>query len=447
MKREVGVRFDLELAKGVVDSFAGLSGVPVRLYSSDGSLVYEQAGENCCCDTCRRVVRLTAQDTQCERVHQHGMRHAEQFGGRYIYFCPAGMTFFSSPILIGGAQAGAFVCGPVLLMELEDYLEEEFVALDIRSQRDRRAFLSALQSVPQIEPRQMNYLSQQLFANAVYVSDSVQELLVFRNANQNQEMISDYIQQLKRSGAPQGYPVQLEQDLLAAVSGCRIVEAEALLNEVLSNLFYSYDTVAEIDERIVELVILMSRAAIYSGAEVEQVLHLNSRFIRQARSLHRQDEMTQWAQAVLRHFLNLVQTPPDSKHRNLIYEAISYIQANYMGPMTLQQVADSIGYSASYFSKVFKQETGETFRNYLNRLRIEKSKSLLLSSPAPISEICSTVAFEDQSYFCKVFKRYVGVTPDRYRKRQRRLDLLKEHGGEESREDSNKEKSIMKYST
>lgn len=344
------------------------------------------------------------------------------------------MTFFSSPILIGGAQAGAFVCGPVLLMELEDYLEEEFVALDIRSQRDRRAFLSALQTVPQIEPRQMNYLSQQLFANAVYVSDSVQELLVFRNANQNQEMISDYIQQLKRSGAPQGYPVQLEQDLLAAVSGCRIVEAEALLNEVLSNLFYSYDTVAEIDERIVELVILMSRAAIYSGAEVEQVLHLNSRFIRQARSLHRQDEMTQWAQAVLRHFLNLVQTPPDSKHRNLIYEAISYIQANYMGPMTLQQVADSIGYSASYFSKVFKQETGETFRNYLNRLRIEKSKSLLLSSPAPISEICSTVAFEDQSYFCKVFKRYVGVTPDRYRKRQRRLDLLKEHGGEEKQE-------------
>lgn len=294
--------------------------------------------------------------------------------------------------------------------------------------------MSALQSVPQIEPRQMNYLSQQLFANAVYVSDSVQELLVFRNVNQNQEMISDYIQQLKRSGAPQGYPVQLEQDLLAAVSGCRIVEAEALLNEVLSNLFYSYDTVAEIDERIVELVILMSRAAIYSGAEVEQVLHLNSRFIRQARSLHRQDEMTQWAQAVLRHFLNLVQTPPDSKHRNLIYKAISYIQANYMGPMTLQQVADSIGYSASYFSKVFKQETGETFRNYLNRLRIEKSKSLLLSSPAPISEICSTVAFEDQSYFCKVFKRYVGVTPDRYRKRQRQLDLLKEHGGEEKQE-------------
>ena len=186
--------------------------------------------------------------------------------------------------------------------------------------------------------------------------------------------------------------------------------------------------------RIVELVILTSRAAIYSGADAEQVLHLNSRFIRQARSLHRQDEMTQWAQAVLRHFLNLVQTPPDSKHRNLIYEAISYIQANYMGPMTLQQVADSIGYSASYFSKVFKQETGETFRNYLNRLRIEKSKSLLLSSPAPISEICSTVAFEDQSYFCKVFKRYVGVTPDRYRKRRRRLDPLKEHGGEEKQE-------------
>ena len=214
-----------------------------------------------------------------------------------------------------------------------------------------------------------------------------------------------------------------------------VVDSFSSLSGVhVSILFYSYHTVAEIDEKILELVILMSRAAIYSGADTEQVLKLNSRFISQTRSLHRQQDMTQWAQTILRHFLNMIQSPPDTKHRNLIYEAMNYIQINYMGPLTLEQVADHIGYSPSYFSKVFKQETGDTFRNYLNYLRIEKSKSLLLSSNASISEICSTIAFEDQSYFCKVFRRFVGVTPDRYRKRERRLDLIKEHGGKENRE-------------
>lgn len=433
MRQAGKVRFDLELAEGVVDSFSSLSGVQVRLYASDGTLLYERGEQSSCCEVCRQTVRLTAQDTQCEQVHQHGMKHAEQFGGRYIYFCPTGMTFFSSPIIIGGAQTGAFVCGPVLLMEREDYLEEEFVQLNVRSQRDRLAFLQAVESVPQIEPRQMNYLSQQLFANAVYVSDSVQELLVLRNSNQDQGMISDYIQQLKRSQAPKGYPVRQEQELLVAISKCNRPEAEARLNEVLSNLFYSYNTVTEIDERIVELEILMSRAAIYSGADMEQVFKLNGRFVQQTKMLHRQEDMTLWVQAVLRHFLNMVQTPPDTKHRNLIYAAIGYMQTKYREPLTLEQVADYIGYSPSYFSKVFKQETGNTFRTYLNYLRIEKSKSLLLSSQVPVSDICAMVAFEDQSYFSKVFKRFVGVTPDRYRKRERRLDPVKEHGGEEAK--------------
>lgn len=123
----------------------------------------------------------------------------------------------------------------------------------------------------------------------------------------------------------------------------------------------------------------------------------------------------------------------DTKHRNLIYAAIGYMQTKYREPLTLEQVADYIGYSPSYFSKVFKQETGNTFRTYLNYLRIEKSKSLLLSSQVPVSDICAMVAFEDQSYFSKVFKRFVGVTPDRYRKRERRLDPVKEHGGEEAK--------------
>ena len=173
---------------------------------------------------------------------------------------------------------------------------------------------------------------------------------------------------------------------------------------------------------------IMSRAAIYSGADAEQVLEMNTRFGQQARMLRRQEDTTQWLQSVMRQFINIIHTPPDTKHRNLMDEAMRYIQKNYRKPLTLEMVAEFIGYSPSYFSKVFKQETGTTFRNYLNQLRIEKSKSLLLSSSASISEICSTVAFEDQSYFCKVFKKFVGVTPDRYRKRERRLDFAKEHG-------------------
>ncbi|MBQ8263824.1 MAG: helix-turn-helix transcriptional regulator, partial [Oscillospiraceae bacterium] len=101
---------------------------------------------------------------------------------------------------------------------------------------------------------------------------------------------------------------------------------------------------------------------------------------------------------------------------------------NFSGKLTLEEAAAVVGYSPAYFSRIFKEEMGVTFKEALNAIRIERSKNLLLSSSASIADICSMVGFNDQSYYCKVFKRLSGVTPDRFRKRSRRIDSDKEHG-------------------
>ncbi|MBQ9837856.1 MAG: helix-turn-helix transcriptional regulator, partial [Oscillospiraceae bacterium] len=101
---------------------------------------------------------------------------------------------------------------------------------------------------------------------------------------------------------------------------------------------------------------------------------------------------------------------------------------NYAKDITLAELADYVGYSHSHFSKVFKEEMGCGFRVYLNELRVEKSKSLLLAGVASLSEICSMCGFEDQSYYCKVFKKVTGVTPDKFRKQGRHIDNNKEYG-------------------
>ena len=81
----------------------------------------------------------------------------------------------------------------------------------------------------------------------------------------------------------------------------------------------------------------------------------------------------------------------------------------------LEEMARRVYLSPSYFSRVFRQETGETFSGYLNRLRIERSKELLRHKELRLTDIAQKVGFEDQSYFTKVFKKLEGVTPLRYR--------------------------------
>ena len=69
----------------------------------------------------------------------------------------------------------------------------------------------------------------------------------------------------------------------------------------------------------------------------------------------------------------------------------------------------------SYFSTLFKQSCGSSFKEYLNSIRIEESKKLLAATDRSILDIALSIGFEDQSYFTKVFKKYTGLTPKQYR--------------------------------
>ena len=173
---------------------------------------------------------------------------------------------------------------------------------------------------------------------------------------------------------------------------------------------------------------MFSRAAISGGANTEQILGLSHQYLQDLRHLGTQEELTRYLAASLNRFTNLVFNMLDGRHTRAIADAVDYIGVHYAEHLTLESVAKHVGYSPTYFSRIFREQTGSTFKEHMNALRIEKSKTLLLSGSFKVSDVCSMVGFSDQSYFCKTFRRICGVTPDKFRKRPRRLDTHKELG-------------------
>ena len=99
-----------------------------------------------------------------------------------------------------------------------------------------------------------------------------------------------------------------------------------------------------------------------------------------------------------------------------IRSACNYISENYANDITQTEVADHIGISSFYFSKLFKQYMHVSFPAYLTSLRVKRAANLLLDKNIPITECAFMAGFQSTTTFNKVFKELTGYSPREYRK-------------------------------
>lgn len=103
------------------------------------------------------------------------------------------------------------------------------------------------------------------------------------------------------------------------------------------------------------------------------------------------------------------------KENPVIKKVAQYVQDNLEQDLSLDVVAQKVNMSSFYLSKLFKEETGETFINYVTDRRLEKSCKLLKETEKSVKEITADVGYNDQNYFSKLFKNKYGLSPTEFR--------------------------------
>lgn len=98
-----------------------------------------------------------------------------------------------------------------------------------------------------------------------------------------------------------------------------------------------------------------------------------------------------------------------------VKKAVEYTLKNYSTDLSVDTLCKELNINKSYFCKLFKEDTGYTYSNYLNIFRIEKSKKLLLNTNMSLLDIAISVGFNSQNYFTMVFKKITNITPTQYR--------------------------------
>jgi two-component system response regulator YesN len=128
------------------------------------------------------------------------------------------------------------------------------------------------------------------------------------------------------------------------------------------------------------------------------------------------DTLRKWILDVVEDSMDYVCSMKERKYSKLVSDTIKYMECNFSSmDISLKTISYHMQVNAAHLGRAFRNETGEYFSDYLNRIRVERAKELLATTNIKVNEISEKVGFMNTSYFCAVFKKIANVSPRDYR--------------------------------
>jgi two-component system response regulator YesN len=342
-------------------------------------------------------------------THLYGCHEAHRWNGKYIYYCPLGLTFIAASISGStGALNGGLVLGPIVMGDMSDVL----------SDLPEHKMAWAVSQLSVFSTQKVTHISEILSAVTNNISgvehQKLQNLLDQEKILKEIYVAKDYYEDMDTQSVDM--LLQFEKDLRIAVLRGEKSSALNMLNEMLAHIYvYSNFDISAIKARLLELLVILSRATIEAGADPTETFRLSENFIMQIESYADVDQLAFWISDIVRRFIVQAFDLAQVKHSDVVFKITNYIKKNCAEKLTLDSLAKEVYLSKSYLSSIFKQETGMSLTAYITKVRVEKSKKMLLEDGVSLAIISSQCGFKDQSYFTKVFKKETGVSPKRYR--------------------------------
>ena len=368
---------EYSLATGACTSICDINFMSPREFSDEMPI------EKNICSLCSERRKYTA----CREMHMNAIKESQPLGGSCTYTCPLGFFFWTSPVY----QKGHII-----------YTLFGCASPD-EDQQKIKAFAELLL-----------ICSLSLSIESEGCHDEI------KCRSQRQSDISAKIEKLKSQYPQEGpqpeYPLDKEQKLLDALRLGNTILARQLLCEILAVLFYTNPgDFSFVQQRAIELAFLLSRLGLGSVFTLKTMLENNSRNLSLIQETTNTEELTGVLYRILDEQAEQMDGFRGIRHAAAFKKAERYILENFTRKISLEEIAGASGFSAPYFSTIFKEEMGENLSNYLNRLRVEKAAVLLTETKLSLSKIAHICGFDDQSWFSKVFKLFTGKSPGKFR--------------------------------
>lgn len=168
----------------------------------------------------------------------------------------------------------------------------------------------------------------------------------------------------------------------------------------------------------VVIIAIITRSCIDGGMEHEQAYNLSDFYIRKADKCIAENQLSELIMTATLDYagrMKKIVKKASQECSKPVTIAIDYIYNNLHSPITINEIAEYVGFSKNYLNRIFKAETGFSIGEYIRRKKLETAESMLRFSDYSYAEIAEYLSFSSQSHFTKAFHEYSGMTPKQYR--------------------------------
>ena len=377
---------------------------------------------------CKFIQSSSTGRKRCLQEIKRATKMAAKLGEPYIFQCHANMVEFAAAIYTMGQETYSLICGPMLLRKADQVFQhdtwEKIEDLPLEQNLVNQS-ISEVRVVPERRVQagaDLLFMMANYFAKIDWIFQKPQREITAQQAQWAEDLyLEKFKKGLKKLEPTNLYPGEdfyREKELVELIKKGDRKKAKILLDELLGTLlFRSQEHLGILKARIIEIIVIMARAAVEAGANLEEILGFKYHFFQ---DIYRDDSQEHLYYSLLKAFDHLfacIYQNRNIRHTRLFTKAKEYIWSNYNQEISLKGLGEAVGVSPYYLSRLFRKELGISFSDYLKTVRIAIAKKLLEESSANVLEVCLEVGYQDPSYFSKVFKEQTGVNPGDYRRK------------------------------
>jgi len=332
-------------------------------------------------------------DENCRPFRAQAIAEAARWGEPCVHCCPCGRALWAVPVMHNQR-----VCGGLLVTGVGLHRPRRAGTLDRKILRACRALLDLatehnLTNAAQLAERRQFARRENERAEAMHALKD----------RMHDDIRSTYLHE--------------EPALLASIRRGERTEARRILNRVLTAIYaIGGSQTALLKSLALELVVMMTRAAVQAGGDPAKILGLNFQSLTALAHVADQEALAAWLCDMLEQLIDAIQTNVRRPNSVQLARALEFIQEHLADDLAREDVARAAGLSPGHFSHLMRAKTGWSFTELLTRLRTDHACHLLAHTELGLVQIALQCGFGDQSYFSRVFRRRIGQTPGDYRR-------------------------------